>query len=459
MTVRSLNDIDVDGRALAFGMLAGVVTSLLFGLPPAIIGSRPNLNGVLRRESGNSAGSGSSRKLRSALVVAEVTIAIVLLVGAALMTRSFLKLQSVERGFDTAGLVTFRIGFPTGPYADGRVRDHASDDLVASFARLPGVSSATVGAVPPATERMTFGKLEIAGSTGELSDELVVPIYRVWPNYFSAVGLLLKEGRPFAADEPAESVIVSESFARKFWPGRSSLGSQFRLDGASRWAVIVGVSTEVRQANLDDALGSFEWFQPLKTAPGATSTPRPLSSQIAESRTFVIRADDVPATIPRLRAAAHGLDSRLVMQRTALVDDQFDTAVAQPRLVFVLLLVFSGLGLGLAAAGIYGVLSCLVTQRLREIGVRLALGASPVSVFTLILRSGLGLTTIGLVLGLGASYYLVRVMGSVLYEVEPSDPTAVVGVSVLLICTAALACWRPARRAMRVDPISLLREQ
>jgi ABC-type antimicrobial peptide transport system permease subunit len=121
--------------------------------------------------------------------------------------------------------------------------------------------------------------------------------------------------------------------------------------------------------------------------------------------------------------------------------------------------VFSGLGLGLAAAGIYGVLSCLVTQRLREIGVRLALGASPVSVFTLILRSGLGLTTIGLVLGLGASYYLVRVMGSVLYEVEPSDPTAVVGVSVLLICTAALACWRPARRAMRVDPISLLREQ
>jgi putative ABC transport system permease protein len=144
---------------------------------------------------------------------------------------------------------------------------------------------------------------------------------------------------------------------------------------------------------------------------------------------------------------------------TTVVNDRYAEAVARPRVTLLLLLVFSGMGLVLAAAGLYGVLSHLVTQRLREIGIRLALGARPEGVFQLILRNGLSLTIIGLVLGLAASYYLVRVMRSILYEVEPSDPTAVIGASVLLLLTALVACWRPARRAMKVDPVSLLREQ
>ena len=456
---QSLNRIDLDGRTLAFTMVAGLFTCLLFGLPPAILGSRPSILGVLRMESRSSAGSTSARRLRSGLVIAEVTVAIVLLVGAALMARSYLKLQSVDRGFDTNGLVALRLGFPSGTYNDVAVRDRFSDSLVTELRKLPGVMGASVGAVPPDASMISFGKLEFADAPGQLSDELVVPVYRVWPSYFSTLGLAIKQGREFAEDEPRESAIVSESFARKFWPDGSPIGRQFRSEDATTWLTVVGVSTEVRQLSLDDSEGQFEWFQPLRVPPGVVTKPRVTTASIIEYRSFVVRAKDPAAAFAQLSQAAHRLDERVVVWKTSVVNDRYMEAVARPRVVLLLLLVFSGMGLVLAAAGLYGVLSHLVTQRMREIGIRLALGARPEGVFQLILRNGLSLTVIGLILGLGASYYLVRVMRSILYEVEPSDLTAVIGASVLLLFTALVACWRPARRAMKVDPVSLLREQ
>ena len=456
---RSLNRIDLDGRTLVFTMLAGVFTCLLFGLPPAILGSRPSILGVLRLDSRSSAGSTAARRLRSGLVIAEVTVAIVLLVGAALMARSYLKLQSVDRGFDTNGLISLRLGFPSGSYNDANVRDRFSDALVAELQRLPGVASASVGAVPPDASLISFGKLEFADAPGQLSDPLVVPIYRVWPNYFSTLGLAVTQGREFAEAEALDSVIVSESFARKFWPDRSPIGRQFRTEDSKTWLTVVGVSTEVRQLSLDDSEGKFEWFQPLRVPPGVVTKPRVSTASIIDYRTFVVRASDPASALMQLGQAAHRLDNRVVVWKTSVVNDRYAEAVARPRVTLLLLLVFSGMGLLLAAAGLYGVLSHLVTQRLREIGIRLALGARPERVFQLVLRNGLSLTLIGLVLGLGASYYLVRVMRSILYEVEPSDPIAVAAVSVLLLLTALVACWRPARRAMKVDPVSLLREQ
>jgi hypothetical protein len=281
----------------------------------------------------------------------------------------------------------------------------------------------------------------------------------VWPNYFSTLGLAITQGREFAETEAFDSVIVSESFARKFWPDRSPIGRQFRTEDAKTWLTVVGVSTEVRQLSLDDSEGKFEWFQPLRVPPGVVTKPRVSTASIIDYRTFVVRASDPASVLMQLSQAAHRLDSRVVVWKTSVVNDRYAEAVARPRVTLLLLLVFSGMGLVLAAAGLYGVLSHLVTQRLREIGIRLALGARPERVFQLVLRNGLSLTLIGLALGLGASYYLVRVMRSILYEVEPSDPIAVVAVSVLLLLTALVACWRPARRAMKVDPVSLLREQ
>lgn len=459
MVFQSMNVIDIDGRVLAFAVVAGLLTSLLFGLPPAIIGSRASVLGVLRHESRSSAGSVTSRRFRSALVIGEVTIAIVLLVGAALMARSFMKLQSVERGFDSNGLVALKVGFPSGPYADQRVRDGFVDSALTQLRRLPGVRSATAGTVPPDTDRIAFTQLEFLDRPGQLSEELVVPVYTVWPDYFATIGLKIIEGRGFAGDEPAESTVVSESFAKKFWPEGTAVGREFRYAGSSRKLTVVGVSAEVRQLSLDDVEGAFEWFQPMKLAPGATPRIRPNPPAVIEYRTLIVRADDPAAVIPALSQAIHHIDNRLVIWKTDVVNDLFSEAVARPRLVLVLLLTFAGMGLVLAVAGIYGVLSYLVTQRMREIGIRLALGARPESVFQLILRNGLTLTMIGLTIGLVASSYLVRVMRSILYEVEPTDPVAVTGVSALLVMAALFACWRPARRAMKVDPVSLLREQ
>lgn len=210
---------------------------------------------------------------------------------------------------------------------------------------------------------------------------------------------------------------------------------------------------------MDDAEGAFEWFQPMKLPPGGVARARPNPPAIIEYRTFVVRAETPTTIVPALSQAVHRLDNRMVVWETDIVNDKFSEAIARPRLVLVLLVTFATMGLVLAAAGIYGVLSYLVTQRMREIGIRLALGASPDGVFRLIIRNGLTLTLGGLAIGLSASLYLVRVMRSILFEVEPSDPVAVVMVSAVLLFTALVACWRPARRAMKVNPVSLLREQ
>ncbi len=459
MTSSSLNTIDLDSRALAIAMAAGLLASLLFGLPPAWLGSRPNLLGIMGQQSRSSIGSKAARRWRGGLVVAEVMLAMVLLLGAALMGRSLMALESLDRGFDTAGLVTLRVGMPVGRYSDARARDLFTEQMVARMRSLPGVQAATAGDVPPSPSGSSFGALEFAHQPGQAHDQMSAPFYRVWPDYFDRVGLRLTEGRPFAVNEPLASVIVSESFARKYWPGRSAVGGAFRFTGSTAWRTVVGVSTEVRQMDLEDADGAFEWFVPLQTPAGVNPPRRAGSAIIAEQRSFVARATDTAAALRAMQDAVRQLDSSVVIWKAATVDDSFGNAVARPRVLLRVLLVFALLGLMLAAAGLYGVLSYLVTQRMREIGVRLALGATPASVFGLVLRYGAALTGVGLVLGAIAAGLLVQTMRSLLFEVQPSDPVAMGSVAALLLVTALVACWRPARRAMKVDPVSLLREQ
>jgi predicted permease len=455
----SLNEIDVDGRALAFTMAVGMLAALVFGLPPALIASRPAVVEVLRRETRSTAGSAGARRLRSVLVIAEVTVALVLLVGAALMARSFIKLQAVDRGFDTSPLVALRVGLPSVGYLDRHARDRFTDELIASFRGLPGVRSVTAGSVPPDASIISFGRIEVAAGS-EPSGQLIIPIHEAWPNYFETVGIPLKEGRGFTETEPASSVIVSESFARTFWPDRSAVGQQVRFtSGATTWRTVVGVAGEVRQLNLDDMHGAFEWYQPLRTPPGTPPETAAGVEAIVDYRTFVVNADDPAAIVGRSREMVHAVDDTVVIWEVDRVDHLFAEAVARPRVVLIMMGVLAGLGLVLAAAGIYGVLSYLVAQRRREIGIRMALGARPESIRGLILKSGLLLTAVGLVVGIGLALALARVMQTLLYEVETTDPVAMATVSLVLLITAALAAWRPARQAMRVDPLTLLREQ
>jgi ABC-type antimicrobial peptide transport system permease subunit len=264
-------------------------------------------------------------------------------------------------------------------------------------------------------------------------------------------------GRPFADAEPRSSNIVSESFAQKYFDG-AAVGRTFRFDGSDNWLEVVGVAAEVRQFTLDDAQGSYEFYEPLKRPIGLEAPPAP-SGAIAAYRTIAVRADEPSAVVEALRQAVHREDARVVVWKVESTEQQFADAVARPRIVLLMMSVFAVMGLVLAAAGIYGVLSCLVAQRRREIGIRLALGAVPRQVGRLILGSGLKLTAVGLVIGVAAAFGLMRVMRSLLYEVEPTDPASVAAVAGVLLATAFLASWWPSRRAMRVNPVTLLRDE
>ena len=457
-THSSMNAIDLDARMLIFTAACGIVTALLFGLAPALLASRAGVAGLLARGSRSTTGSPASRRLRSALVVVEVALAIVLLVGAALMTRSFIKLQHVDRGFDVSGLVAMRLGLPASRYTDPYARDAFVDEMVNRSARLAGVRSSTSGGVPPDSNIISFGKLEFAHRPGTLSEELDLPVYQVWPNYFTSVGIPIRAGRSFAADEPRESVVVSESFARAFWPGGDALGARFRFEGSTSWRTIVGIAAEVRQFDLDDANGSFEFYYPLRRPPGLPAPTAPATAAIIDYRTIVVRTSDVEATMSGLRQLVHEVDPRVVIWRLDPVERLFAEAIARPRIVLLLMAVFASLGLILAAAGIYAVLSHLVAQRRREIGLRLALGARPESIRRLVVGNGLTLTAVGLVIGVPAALGFVRLMRTLLYDVATSDPWSLTAVVAIVTSVAALASWWPARRAAGVDPVGLLRE-
>jgi predicted permease len=383
----------------------------------------------------------------------------VLLVGAALMARSFIKLQAVDRGFDTSSLVALRVGLPAVGYLDPHARDRFTDQLIEALRRQPGVRGATAGSVPPDSSMISFGAVEIAGRSETSDKELIVPVHSAWPNYFETVGIPITEGRGFSAQEPASSTIVSESFARAYWPDRSPIGARFRFTGSKHWKTVVGVAGEVRQMDLDDAHGAFEWYTPLRVPPGAPPAAHTATENIVDYRTFVISAGDPAAIVGRSRQIVHALDPNVVIWEVDEVDHLFAEAVARPRVVLTMMAVLAGLGVVLAAAGIYGVLAYLVVQRRREIGIRLALGARPQAIGRLVMRSGLVLTCTGLIAGVAMSIALARVMQSLLYEVETTDPVSMALVSSVLLGVALIAAWRPARQAMRSDPLSLLREQ
>jgi predicted permease len=415
----------------------------------------------MRSDSRSIAGSSGSRRLRSVLVIAEVTLALVLLVGASLMGRSFAKLHAVDRGFDTNGLVALYVGFPATGYQDPRVRDRFTEQLIGRLRLVPGVRGVTAGAVPPDASKIRSGSVEFAHAPAATTDRLILPIYEVWPDYFEGVGVPLLEGRPFAPNEPGESVIVSESFARRYWPDGSPLGGRFRFASSDLWRTVVGVAGEVRQWKLDDATGSFEWYEPMQVPAGArapATTETAPAEAIVEYRPFAIRADDPAVVLRRTEQTLQALDDDVVLWRADPVERLLHDAVAEPRFVLFMLVVFAALGLTLAAGGIYGVLSCTVTQRLREIGIRLALGAEPKEIFRLILRGGIWLTLVGVIVGVALAAGLTRVMRAILYDVEPDDPLSVAVVVAIVMATALFASWRPARRAMRVDPVMLLRE-
>jgi hypothetical protein len=321
----------------------------------------------------------------------------------------------------------------------------------------PGVTMATIGDLPTNMRPYMLGPVEFSTHPGAMSAPLIVPMLAVPADYFPAMGIHLLAGRTFSPTDADSAILVSETFAKAHWPDGHAVGGSFRR-ASTAWQTVIGVVGDIHPMSGDSWQHGLGVYYQVGHAPEAMQ-PFMSASSIAAYRTLVVRSNSPTRTVEAVPQVIHAIDPHVVVARIALVEHLYADAIARPRTVFLLMVVFAVVGLALAMTGVYGVLSHLVTQRLREIGIRLALGARPGDVARIVLTSGVGLAAIGLMAGLGLALALVRVVRALLYDVNPSDPLSFGVVAVVLAVTSIAAAWSPARRAMRVDPVALLREE
>jgi putative ABC transport system permease protein len=437
-SVGRVEGIAVDGAVLAFTLAVALVTGMLFGLAPAFAVSPAGPHEALK-EGGLRVGDAAGRgRLRRALVVVELTAALVLLIGAGLLLRSFERLTSVDPGFRSDRLLAMDIHLPGSRYRDDAARNRFFQELVERVRGMPGVEAAGLGDALP---------LRGFHHMAKVGDGPRVAISSVDSEYLRTLGITLRAGRSFGPADQADATpvaIVNATLARALFPGLEPIGRKLDLGGQR--VTIVGVAQDVVQRGLD--------------VPTEPQLYRPLRQTSHSPTVLVVRSMSEPAALVEpIRRAVRAIDPEQLFSRVHTMDRVLADSVA-PRWFNALLLgLFAGVALLLAAVGLYGVMAHLVTQRTHEIGVRIALGARHSDVMRLVVRQAMGLIGIGTVLGLGLSLGLTRVVRTLLYQVSPTDPLTFASVPVLLAAVAGLACWLPARRATRVDPMVALRAE
>jgi putative ABC transport system permease protein len=440
LAARATTTIEIDGRILTTALLVTIAAGMLVGIIPALRGSRPTIEQTLRA-AGHTSGHRASA-LSSALVVAEVSLALVLLVGAALLMRTFANLHAIDAGFEMHGLISAQIRLSPARYASDAARALFVDDIRQRLARLPGVTDVTVASSvpPPGVGGFSMG---VEGEGGIPDPKALVAQNTVAPDFFHALRIPLKSGRPFSPHDADTAVIVSQSVADRFWPGGSAVGRRIRLASTQPWRTIVGV------------VGSVEMWM------GDTRLSRaiyaPFNPATARAFTVTMRTSEITATAASVKRQVWQVDPNLPLDSPTIIDAQWDNVFGRQRFALQLMSAFALAALTLAAAGIFAVLSQLVSQRTREIGVRVALGATPRHVFQLVVGRGLALTAAGVAIGLAGAIAVTRLLKSLLFETSPYDPASFAVVTGLLVGVAFVACWLPTRRAMRVDPAVALR--
>jgi putative ABC transport system permease protein len=442
-------EIAIDVRAAGVSCGLALLTGVLFGLAPALTATRLRLDEALREAArGHSEGRRGGR-LRGTLVVAEVAIALVLLVGAGLIMRSFVRLQAVDPGFRPQGALAFSLTLPQGKYPTGTHAGAFVDQAVARMAASPGVeAAAATWAVPFSTPRAPRLFLEIGGWAAPPGGLPHTAYYPVTPDYFRAMGIPVHRGRVFERQDGASTApvaIVNETLARRFFPGEDPIGKRLSVsNGPQTWREIVGVVADVRHGNL--------------AAEVLPQVYEPLAQRPRGILTFVVRGDLASATAAA-RAAVRSIDGDLPLASLRPLSDFVAESVARQRFAMLLLAVFSAAALLLAAVGIYGVMAYSVSRRTNEIGIRVALGARAGHVLQLVLSQGGRLVALGLAAGVAGALALTRFLDKLLFEVTATDPSTFAAMVVLLAVVAALACLLPARRAARVDPMLALRAE
>lgn len=429
----------------AFVSAVAVLATMLAGLAPALQASRPQLQNSLRGGRQGGRLGVRNRRLRGALVVSEVALALLLLSGAGLMLRSFVYLNRVNPGFQTEHLLTMKIALPSGAYPKAEQTRAYLDRLMERLRALPGVQSAAAATTLPFSGESDWGTFLIAD--GRIPDWALASAadWRgVSADFFQTLRIPLLHGREFTpADEKNQNtIIINEAIARKFWPGTNPIGRRILVGHQAHLLEIIGVAGDVKGSGLN-ATAKPEMYTPLRGFWYAF---------------LILRTNQEPSTLAfAARQEVTALDRDVPLYQVATMDQLVSSSLATQRFNLFLLVLFGVLALGLAAIGIYGVLAFNVSRRTQEIGIRLALGARPGDVLRLIVGQGMWLVMVGIVLGVAGALALTRLMASLLYGVSATDPATFALVSLLLAIVALLACCVPARRAMRVDPMTALR--
>ena len=449
--VPRLNEVRLDGAVLTFAASLTLATGLLFGLAPAWQSSRNDVSSSLKDGArGGTAATG--QRLRRALIVAEVALALILLTGSALLLQTFVKLQSADLGFDPEHLLVGFVNPPRAAGYDTPAKHRAFYDQVFEKAKaLPGVQKTAMASVLPLSGDSDMGFVIEGRPAPRLQSETPVTWYRqVTASYFDTMGIPVRRGRAFQDRESLRAVVVNETFVRTYFPGEDPLGRRVRFgsadDGQDPWFTIIGICADVKVRGARES-SRVETFIPYWhfTEPGMI---------------VILKAAGNPARLSApLRAAVASLDRNVPVSGITTLSEMVSESIDQPRFLAVLAFGFATIAVVLAAIGIYGVMAYAVSQRTAEIGVRMALGATRRDVFRLVIGDGLRLTAAGVVIGTVGSLLVAQTLRTLLFGVHPGDPATLGLTAVLLVAVATLASVIPARRAVQVDPMAALRAE
>ncbi|HXD33776.1 MAG TPA: ABC transporter permease [Pyrinomonadaceae bacterium] len=443
-----MNEVGVDARVFGFTLAVSLITGIVFGLIPALHAAKPDLNAALKEGSKGSMGSPAGKRTRSLLVTVEVALSLVLLIGAGLMIKSFLRLQQMNLGFNPDHVLSVSLSLSRSRYSEDRQQAAFFQEALERLKSLPGIRSAGATTGLPLTLQLSGSDFRIEGQPEpEAGKEMIINTRSVSPGYFETLGISLIKGRDFdnrdKSDAPG-AAIINHDLARIYFSNEDPIGKRITFDDGQSWMSIVGIIGDVKQLGLDSSAKPEVYFPYLQVA--------------SPSMSIVVRtASDPLGLAAAVKSQIRMVDKDLPINEAKTMQQLLADSLSGRRFNMLLLTVFAMVALVLAIVGIYGVMSYTVTQRTHEIGLRVAIGAQPGDVFRMVIGQGMKLALIGVAFGLVGAFGLTRLMTTMLFGVEPTDPVTFAGIAVLLTSVALVACYLPGRRAMKVDPLVALR--